>query len=111
MSPAALIRSARLAAGLSQAQLAERLATTQSAVARLERPGANPRVATVDAALRAAGRRLALDSAPVVPAGDEDQLRVRLALTPAQRLAAFHASQRNLRRLKQRAKRVPARAK
>ena len=107
MSPATIIRNARRAAGLSQAQLAARLATTQSAVARLERPGSNPRVETLDSALRAAGHRLALESAPLAAGLDEDQIRARLELTPAERLEAFQASQRNLGRLTRRAKRVP----
>jgi transcriptional regulator with XRE-family HTH domain len=107
MSPATVIRNARRAAGLSQAELAARLATTQSAVARLERPGSNPRVETLDAALRATGHRLALESTPVGAGLDEDQIRSRLDLTPAERLAAFQAAQHNLGRLTRRAKRVP----
>jgi transcriptional regulator with XRE-family HTH domain len=104
-----LLRSARLKAGLTQAQLAGRLGLTQPAVAKLERADANPTVATLDRALRAAGRRLALGShAPEV---DETQIAERLRLTPAQRLAAFQASQRNLERLRQSARRggAPAR--
>jgi transcriptional regulator with XRE-family HTH domain len=107
MSPATLVRHARRAAGLSQAQLAERLGTTQSAVARLERPGANPRVDTLDAALRASGQRLALEVAPIAAGIDEAQLRARLALSPAQRLESFQSSQRHVGRLTRRAKRVP----
>ena len=107
MSPGTAIRNARRAAGLSQTELAARLATTQSAVARLERPGSNPRVETLDAALRATGHRLTLESAPVDAGLDEGQIRARLELTPAERLAAFQASQRNLGRLARRAKRVP----
>jgi transcriptional regulator with XRE-family HTH domain len=107
MSPGTVIRDARRAAGLSQAELAARLATTQSAVARLERPGSNPRVETLDAALRATGHRLTLESAPVDVGLDEGQIRARLELAPAERLAAFQASQRNLGRLARRAKRVP----
>jgi hypothetical protein len=37
---------------------------------------------------------------------DEGQLRERLAMTPAQRLANFTASSRNLRTMAQRARRV-----
>jgi transcriptional regulator with XRE-family HTH domain len=106
MSPATIIRNARLAAGLSQAQLAARLATTQSAVARLERPGSNPRVDTLDAALRATGHRLGLEAARAPAGVDEGQIRARLELSPAERLETFQASQRNLSRLARRAKRV-----
>ncbi len=107
MSPAAIIREARRAAGLSQSELAARMATTQSAIARLERPGSNPRIETLDAALRASGRRLALEAVDDGPGIDEDQVRARLALSPAERLSSFQASQRNLGRLARKSKRVP----
>jgi transcriptional regulator with XRE-family HTH domain len=94
MSAGALLRTARLDAGLTQAQLAARLGFTQPAVARLERAGANPTVATLDRALRAAGRRLTSEPAPADI--DETQISERLRLTPAERLAAFATSQRNL---------------
>ena len=82
------------------------MSTTQSAVARLERAGSNPRIETLGAALRATGRRLTLESAPLGASIDEEQVRSRLQLTPAERLATFQASQRNLNRLARRAKRV-----
>jgi predicted transcriptional regulator len=47
MTPWMLIREARAEAGLTQSELAERAGTTQAAVARLERPGANPRLDTL----------------------------------------------------------------
>jgi transcriptional regulator with XRE-family HTH domain len=97
VSAGSLLRAARRDAGLTQAQLAERLGWTQPAIARLERPGANPTVATLDRALRATGRRLT--SEPATPDVDETQLIERLRLTPAERLAVFERSQRNLRRL------------
>jgi transcriptional regulator with XRE-family HTH domain len=80
---AALIREARLAAGLTQAELAHRAGLSQPAVARLERPGSNPTIATLDRVLRASGRRLELSGAPSAPL-DEGQIRSRLALTPAE---------------------------
>ena len=72
MSPGTIVRTARRAAGLSQTELAARMSTTQSAVARLERAGSNPRIETLDAALRATGRRLSLESAPLGASIDED---------------------------------------
>src|SRR4030081_2720952 len=107
MSPATVIRTARRAAGLSQAQLAARLATTESAIARLEHPRSNPRIETPQGAVAAPGQRLAVEAVPLGPGIDEDQIRARLALSPAERLSAFQASQRNLSRLAQRAKRGP----
>jgi transcriptional regulator with XRE-family HTH domain len=107
MTAAVLIRSARHDAGLSQAELARRMSTTQSAVARLERAGSNPRLETLEAALRATGNRLELRPVRVRASIDEEQIKARLELTPAERLAAFQSSQRNVRRLARQAKRAP----
>jgi transcriptional regulator with XRE-family HTH domain len=97
VSAGSLLRTARLDARLTQSQLAARLGITQPAVARLERAGANPTVATLDKALRAIGRRLTSEPAPAEV--DETQIAERLRLTPAERLAVFATSQRNLARL------------
>jgi transcriptional regulator with XRE-family HTH domain len=99
-----LLRNARRAARLTQADLAERLATTQSAVARLERPDANPTIDMLDRALAAAGHRLELSTEPAPPAVDEAQIAAHVTLTPAERLATFSAAHRNLRRLVERTK-------
>jgi uncharacterized protein len=98
-----LLRTARRRAGLTQAQLGERAGLSQAEVARLERAGANPTAATLERLLRATGHRLELRRLDAV---DETQLRERLRLTPAERLAAFEASQRNLNRLARGARRV-----
>jgi transcriptional regulator with XRE-family HTH domain len=103
MSPGSLLRAARLDAGLTQAQLAARLGLTQPAMARLERPDANPTVITLDRALRATGWRLTWEVA--APEVDETQIAERLRLSPAERLAAFQRSQRNLRGLLKQARR------
>ena len=87
MEPANLIRRARAEAGLTQQQLARRLGVTQAALARLERPGANPTVATLDRVLRATGRRLDLRLGHAQPAVDVTLLREALRLTPAARIA------------------------
>jgi uncharacterized protein len=108
MAASTLVRTARRRAGLTQAQLAELAHLSQAEVARLERSGSNPTAATLERLLRATGHRLELRRLDGV---DETQLRERLALTPAERLAAFEASQRNLIRLTRGARRVatPAR--
>jgi len=98
-----LLRSARRRAGLTQAQLGERAGLSQADVARLERAGSNPTAGTLERLLRATGHRLELRRLDAV---DETQLRERLALTPADRLATFEASQRNLTRLARGARRV-----
>ena len=86
MDAAALIRWARHEAGLTQQELARRLRMSQPALAKLERAGANPTVATLDRTLRATGRRLTLDAPPWQPSIDESLVRKQLELTPEQRL-------------------------
>jgi len=100
-----LVRDARTAAGLTQAQLAERAGTTQSAIARLERPGANPRLNTLQDVMAAASHRLELAAVAAPSSVDETQIIERLKLTPAERLAAFERSHANLRRLVGKARR------
>jgi len=105
---AKLIRDARLAAGLTQSELARRMGTTQSAVARLERPGSNPRLETLEDALRASGNRLEARVHRQKAGLDEAQIRDRLRMTPAERLASFVASSAGMRRLLQNARPVGA---
>src|SRR6476659_9436097 len=93
MAASTLVRTARRRAGLTQAQLGDRAGLSQAEVARLERAGANPTAATLERLLRATGHRLELRRLDAV---DETQLHERLRLTPAERLAVFEASQRNL---------------
>ncbi len=57
---AALLKQARRQAGITQTQLALRLGVSQAAVAKLERPDANPTIATLTEALRMTGHRLTL---------------------------------------------------
>jgi uncharacterized protein len=103
MAASTLLRSARRHAGLTQVPLAQRAGLSQAEVARLERAGSNPTAATLERLIGATGHRLDLARADDV---DETQLRARLCLTPAERLAAFQASQHHLVRLTQRARRV-----
>lgn len=81
-----LIREARLRAGLTQRELAERAGTTQSAVARWEGGGTAPDFETVRRLVDLCG--LTLEVA-LVERDDSDfaQAQERLRLTPAQRLA------------------------
>ena len=105
--PGALLRATRVAAGVTQAELGRRLGRSQAAIAHLERPGRNPRVGTVDAALRALGARLELRALPKTEALDEKQIEVQLRLTPAERAAAHDAAYRNMRETVARARRLP----
>lgn len=86
------IRSFRLSAGLTQAQLARRMGTTQSAIARLEGRAANPTVSHLERALRAAGQRLELRSVAAEPSVDETLLRRNIALPPSERIRQFEAA-------------------
>jgi transcriptional regulator with XRE-family HTH domain len=106
---ATLLRKTRRRAGLTQAELAARAGVTQPVVSRAEAAGANPRIATLDRLLRAAGARLEL-SAPELrlPDVDEGQILERLRLPPAERLASFSASHRNVNDLLRRARRIDA---
>lgn len=52
-----------MAAGLSQAELAERAGTSQPEIARLESPGANPRLETLSKVVAATGAQLELSIA------------------------------------------------
>jgi len=86
MDTGSLIRQARLADGLTQAQLARRLGITQPSVARLEAAGDEVSLATLRRALRALGRSLELRVTVPAPSYDETLLRENLRLTPAERL-------------------------
>ena len=100
MSEAAtLIRAARVSSGLTQAELAERLQTSQAAVARLERAGANPTVATLRKALRAADHALELNAPRRPSSVDLPQLLRHGRMTPAERLAAHQQAYDNTRAL------------
>ena len=100
VSGSTLLRKARLAAGLTQAQVAKRAGVSQGAVAQLERSGANPTVETLDAILRATGQRLRLDSEPDRPSVDETLIARNLRITPAERLAAFETAHAELSELR-----------
>jgi transcriptional regulator with XRE-family HTH domain len=84
--PGRLLADARRQAGLTQAGLARRLGISQAAIARLEQPESNPRIATLDRALRATGAKLIISARPREPSIDESLIRQQLALTAAQRL-------------------------
>jgi transcriptional regulator with XRE-family HTH domain len=94
-----MLAEARRRAGLTQADLAQRLAISQAAVAQLEHPHSNPRLATLDRALRAAGVELVISTRPRHPSVDESLIRQQLALTPAQRLHGLEVTYKQAREL------------
>ena len=77
---------------MTQATLARRMGTTQSAVARLERPGSNPSFVTLKRALAATGHGLELTARRDRGSVDESLIVRNLKMTPAERLAAFQAA-------------------
>ena len=89
--PSSLLRYARREAGFTQAELARRIGISQAAVAKLERPRANPTIATLDDALRATGRRLVLATEPLGSGIDETLVFEQLRLSPEQRLAQLES--------------------
>jgi len=91
MSTGSLIRAARVADGLTQAQLARRLGITQPSVARLEAAGDEVTVATLQRALNAMGRALVLEAQVRPSSVDESLLREALRLTPGERLERYEA--------------------
>jgi transcriptional regulator with XRE-family HTH domain len=99
MEADALIREARNAAGLTQADLGRRLGTSQPAVVKLERPGANPTVRTLDRVLRATGHRLELAAPAWSPGVDGSLIRQQLELPPAERLRQLERHAAQLRRV------------
>lgn len=87
-----MVKQARILAGLSQRQLAERLGTTQPVIARWERGNSAPSFDRVAEAVRVSGFELAVKVlTPDVE--HESQIEELPALTPAQRLLRFEQRQ------------------
>jgi HTH-type transcriptional regulator / antitoxin HipB len=97
--PGKLLADTRRRAGLTQADLAKRLAISQAAVAQLERADSNPRLATLDRALRAAGFELVVTTRPRQSAVDDSLIRQQLELDPAERVHGLEAMYEQARRL------------
>jgi transcriptional regulator with XRE-family HTH domain len=85
MRSASLIREARLRAGLTQSELAERTGRDRSVIARWEQAVVAPSVETLIELVRACGFDLPLE---LVPHDDErnDRLRKNLHLSPERRV-------------------------
>src|SRR5437867_9621104 len=87
-STALLLHEARLKAGLSQRQLAQRAGTAQSVVARIERGLTSPTWDTLQRLLGAAGYELAAQVEPQVVVGSHmlNEVAGILRMTPEQYL-------------------------
>ncbi len=84
---------------MTQADLAGRLGVSQAAIAKLERPGANPTVDTLDRILWATGHRLLIDAQIREPSVDESLIRKQLELTPAERIRGIETMYRQTQSL------------
>lgn len=96
---ATLIKKARTDADLTQVELAQRMGTTQSVVARLESRRSNPRIDTLQRAIAATGSSLNFALGPDFGI-DESLIASNLHFEPSERLrrfASFYASARKLR--------------
>lgn len=86
-----VLRELRRGAGLTQAELARRMGTTQSAVARWERGAVAPSLPSLRRLAAACGHRVAFepvgDEAPIVTDDEVARLEANVRITPAQRLA------------------------
>ncbi len=103
-----LIRKTRTSAGITQGDLARRLGTTQSAVARLEHRGSNPRLSSLQRAIEAMGQRLELSAGRPEPSVDESMIAANLRLSPAERLAHHQHAHDSIRDLTSKARIVTA---
>jgi transcriptional regulator with XRE-family HTH domain len=95
MEASALIRQARLAAGFTQAELAERTGVRQPEIARLESTGANPRIGTLKRVVAATGQSLTLGLDPTGGV-DETMIAENLRMSAGERLRQFEAAYRSV---------------
>lgn len=100
-----LVHETRVAAGLTQRELARRAGTTQSAIARVERGRTSPSVATLSRLVNAAGRDLVLSTR--LPPVDRTLIRESLRRTPLERLRHHDVSRQNVIAFAGLARRVP----
>lgn len=90
MEHSTLIKRARKAAGLTQAELAKRAGMNQPEIARLESARANPRLSTLKRVVAATGHVLRLDLDENFGL-DETLIAASLRETPAERLRGFES--------------------
>lgn len=86
MDAPTLIRTVRARHGLTQARLARRCGTTQTAISRLERGARSPMVETLRRLLLVMGEDLELGARQRPGEHDSAHLQAERALNPAQRL-------------------------
>ena len=89
-----LVREARRRAGLSQAELATRIGTTQSVISRLERGVTAPSMQTISEILRACGFDLTVRMTPTDADHDWSLVQQNLRLSPTQRVEKMKRANR-----------------
>jgi transcriptional regulator with XRE-family HTH domain len=94
-----LVREARRRAGLTQAELAARTGTTQSAIARLERGGGSPSLERISELVAACGLDVEVHLVPHDEAGWA-QVRDNAKLSPPDRVAKTLGAVRLAERLR-----------
>ena len=99
MTAGELLREVRRRHAVTQAQLAARAGTTQSAISRIESGRLSPTVETLGELLFRMGEELALDAAPIDYGHDRTLLRANLRQTPEDRLRATARLARSVREL------------
>lgn len=92
MRSADLIREARLRAGLTQYELAERSGRDRSVIARWEQGAVAPSIETLVELVRACGFDLPLELVPHDPVG-ADRLRKNALLSPERRVQRYLQTQ------------------
>ena len=85
-TPGQLLKEARRRRGVSQARLATRASTTQSAISRIESDRVSPAVETLRELLHLLGEDLVLTVEPREWGIDRSLIRERFALDPSERL-------------------------
>ena len=100
MEASVLLREARRARGITQAELARRLGVKQPSVARLESAGNGVSVATLQRAAAALGGTLELKFTPGQPSIDDTLIASNLKLSPTERLKRFEAFYEDARALR-----------
>jgi transcriptional regulator with XRE-family HTH domain len=86
ITPGQLLREARRKHGVSQARLATRAGTTQSAISRIERDQVSPSFDTMRELLHLVGEDLVIETRPRDWGIDREMVRANLALDPARRV-------------------------
>lgn len=85
-TPGQLLRDARRRNRVSQARLAIRAGTTQSAISRIEQDHVSPTVETLAGLLHVLGEDLALDAHERDSGVDRSMIRERFELSPEERV-------------------------